>query len=201
MFTRRFHRRVHLATAVVTGAFLFGASFAVYALWPSRQSVGYEPDQPFTFPHRIMAGDARIPCRFCHFSVDEGPYAGIPSVQTCMNCHDQIRPKDRNGNIKPDIASLLTFIDPDTNRALRPIPWVKVHDLSDFAFFDHSRHTVGARLECAECHGPVETMTRVRRVYSLTMDWCLGCHRMPPEDWRTDGRPTRGPTHCSTCHR
>jgi hypothetical protein len=201
MFTKRFDRRVRLAAAVLAGSLLFGASFAVYALWPSRQAIGYEPEQPFTFPHKIMAGDARIPCRYCHASVEIGPHAGMPTVQTCMNCHSQVRPKDKAGNLKPDIATLLTYVEPGTNRPLRPIVWQKVHDLSDFAYFDHSRHVVGGRVECAECHGPVESMTRIRRVHSLKMGWCLECHRKPPEGWRTDGRPTRGPTHCSTCHR
>ena len=201
MFTKRFDRLARRALALVVGAGLFSASFAIYALWPTRQAVGYEPEQPVNFSHKIMAGDVKIPCQYCHQSAETGAHAGIPTVQTCMNCHDMVRPKDRNGNLNANIAALLEYVDPATNLPLRPIAWQKVHDVSDFAYFDHSRHTVGARLACVECHGPVETMTRVRLVNSLKMEWCLACHRKPPEDWRKDGRETRGPTHCSTCHR
>ena len=201
MFTRRFERLARRTAALLAGAALFASSFAVWALWPARQAVGYEPEQPLGFSHKTMAGDAKIPCLYCHQSAESGPHAGIPTVQTCMNCHSQVRPKDRNGNLKADFVSLLAHIDVATGQATSPIAWQKVDDVSDFAYFDHSRHTVGARIECAECHGPVDTMVRVRRVHSLKMEWCLACHRKPPEEWRTDGREARGPTNCSTCHR
>ena len=201
MFSKRFHRRVMLLAGVLGGAAVFAVAFALYALWPSRQALGYEPEQPVNFSHKIMAGDVRIPCLHCHQDAETGPHAGLPTVETCMNCHNHVRPTDRNGNLRPDIAALLSYTDPDTHRPLRPIAWQKVHDLSDFAYFDHSRHTVGGRIPCVDCHGQVETMTRVQRVHPLTMGWCLDCHTKPAEGWRTDGRATRGPIHCSTCHR
>jgi len=74
-----------------------------------------------------------------------------------------------------------------------PIVWEKVHDISDFAYFDHSRHTVGRQTGLLECHGAVDTMREVKRVNSLKMGWCLDCHRQAPDPWRTDGRETRGP--------
>ena len=98
---------------------------------------------------------------------------------------------------KESIATLLRYWEEK-----RPIPWIKVHDLADFAYFDHSRHlTEKAGLECADCHGPVETMDRVRRVESLKMSWCLDCHMEPPPEDAPPGQTTRAPIHCSTCHR
>jgi len=201
MFTRRFDRVVRFVSLTALASFLGGAGFAVWSLWPSRQAVGYEPEQPFVFSHKIMAGDNKIPCLYCHTTAESGPHAGMPTVETCMNCHRFVQPKDANGRLKPDIAALLEHVDPKTLEPRAPIVWKKVHDLSDFAYFDHARHTVNGRIPCADCHGPVEKMTRVRRINSFKMGWCLECHRKPAEPWRTDGRQTRGPTHCSACHR
>ncbi len=201
VFTRRFDRLARRGTALLVGGLLFSGAFAVWALWPPLQAEGYEPEQPIPFSHKVMAGDAKIPCLYCHKTAESGPVAGIPTVAECMNCHRHLKPKDNKGRLKPAFAEFMRYVDPVTGEALQPIPWVKVHDLSDFAYFDHSRHTVGARLQCSECHGPVERMERVRLVSSLKMGWCLDCHRKPPEEWRTDGRATRGPTHCAACHR
>ena len=201
MFTRRFDRVVRLVVGVLTAGAIVGTAFALYAMWPPHQVTGYEPVQPVPFSHRVMAGEAQIPCLYCHEGADRGPVAGIPTVATCMNCHAHIRPKDAQGQLTTDMAALLAHVDPTTGEPKRPIVWQKVHDLSDFAYFDHARHTVGARLDCAECHGKVAEMDRVKRVHSLNMGWCLDCHTKEPEPWRTDGRKTRGPIHCSTCHR
>jgi hypothetical protein len=201
IFTKRFDRLVRRSVAFLGGLAALAVSFTLYAVWPSNQAIGYEPEQPFVFNHKVMAGDAQIPCLYCHSGAETGPHAGVPPVSLCMNCHSEIRPKDANGQLKPDFVAFLQYIDPATNQPKRPIHWQKVHDLSDFAYFDHSRHVIGARLDCSECHGPVETMTRIRRVHPFTMGWCIDCHQKPPEPWRTDGRATRGPTACSTCHR
>ena len=201
LFTRRFDRLTKAAAGVLAGAAVLAVSLTLYAVWPPNQSVGYEPEQPFVFSHAAMAGNSKIPCLYCHFTAESGPHAGIPPVSLCMNCHREFEPTDEQGRVRPNFVAFMEYIDPETKRPLRPIVWQKVHDVSDFAYFDHSRHTVGARLDCSECHGPVETMTRVRRVNSIKMQWCLECHRKPPEPWRSDGRETRGPTACSTCHR
>ncbi|OIP36363.1 MAG: hypothetical protein AUK47_15225 [Deltaproteobacteria bacterium CG2_30_63_29] len=201
LFTRRFDRLVRLAVTVLGGALVFGVGFSLYALWPSNQAVGYEPVQPVPFSHKRMAGDNKIPCLYCHDGAERGPVAGLPTVEVCMNCHTYVQPKDKQGNLTPGMQALFEYVDPATNKPTKPIVWEKIHDLSDFAYFDHSRHTVGARLPCADCHGPVETMDQVYQVNSLKMGWCLDCHTKPPEPWRTDGRATRGPTQCTSCHR
>ena len=201
MFTRKFDRRVYLIASVAIGCFVVGASFALYALWPSNRAVGFEPTQPIEFPHDVMAGTAEIPCLYCHINAKRGAVAGIPPVTICMNCHSHIRPKAPSGQMTPRMAALFRYVDPESNVPFKPIRWIKVHDLSDFAYFDHSRHTVGAGLECQECHGPVEKMRQIRRVHSFTMGWCLDCHMKPPREEETDGRETNGPIACSTCHR
>jgi hypothetical protein len=202
LFTRRFDRLVYLALIVLGGAFVFAAGFSLWALWPTRQVAGYQPEQPTPLPHDIMAGDVKIPCFYCHPTAKTGPVAGMPTVEVCLNCHRFIQPRDERGRLRPMIASFLEkYVDPFSGEPTGPIFWEKVYDVSDFAYFDHSRHTVGARLECQECHGPVERMRVVEQFYPLKMGWCIDCHRKPPEEWRTDGRQTRGPLTCSTCHR
>jgi hypothetical protein len=114
-----------------------------------------------------------------------------------MKCHKEVQPKDSQGRVRATIQALLDHWEKKT-----PIEWVKVHDLADFAYFDHSRHlTKKAGLTCADCHGPVETMDRVERVHSLKMKWCLDCHRQAPPEGAPPEQTTRAPTNCSTCHR
>jgi hypothetical protein len=115
-----------------------------------------------------------------------------------MNCHAQVQPKDEQGNLKPGIATVLEHWEQK-----EPIRWNKVHDLADFAFFDHSQHVM-AGLACQQCHGRVERMEHMRRVYGMKMSWCLECHKqkLPEDDPAIErGRSTRAPIHCTTCHR
>ncbi len=201
MFTRRFNRIVYLALGVLAVAAFFAVSFSLYALWPSNQELGREPLQPIAFSHKLHAGQLEVPCLYCHSEADKGPHATVPSVATCMNCHAVVQPKDDKGALKPGIAKLLEHTDPKTGKPIKPIFWTKVHDVSDFAYFDHSRHVTGAKLDCRECHGAVETMERIRIVRPVKMGSCLDCHKQPPPEPRADGRTTRGPIHCSACHR
>jgi hypothetical protein len=202
IFTRRYDRIVHFAVAVVATGVLLGGSFALYALWPSNQALGYQPEQPFRFPHDIMAGQVKLPCLYCHSWAQTGPVAGIPPVQVCIDCHRYVKPKDERGQLRPLMAAFLhQYVDPETETPLRPIVWQKVYDVSDFAYFDHSRHTVAARLDCSECHGAVDTMREIKRVTSVKMGWCIDCHRKEPGAWQQDGRESRGPIECTSCHR
>jgi len=197
LFTRQFERRIYLAAGVVMVSLLLGASFGTYALWGANLEQGYQPAQPIEFSHAIMAGKHGIDCLYCHSNADQGPHAGMPTVQTCMNCHSEIQTKGPDGELKPAIAQLMKHWETG-----EPIVWEKVHDLADFVYFDHSRHMAeNTGLECADCHGPVETMDRVKRVHSLKMGWCLDCHMQPPTEGTPPGQATRAPIHCSTCHR
>lgn len=198
MFTKRFERRVYVAVGVLLFSVALGTSFGAYVLWPSRREAGYEPTQPIPYSHKLHAGELEINCLYCHTNATKGPYATVPSVATCMKCHEQVQPKDEDGNVTPGMATLLKHWETRT-----PIVWNKVHDLADFAYFDHSRH-MAAGLACQECHGPVETMEHMRRQYGQKMSWCLDCHKQQP----TEGEPAfergdaiRAPIHCTTCHR
>ncbi len=197
MFSKKFDRRVRLAGAVFVFSMLVGGAFGTYVLWPANMERGYQPAQPIEFSHAIMAGKHEIACVYCHSTVETGPHAGMPSVATCMKCHDKIQTKDSHGDLKPGIKTLLRHWSEK-----KPIQWEKVHDLADFVYFDHSRHmAVRSGLECKDCHGDVEKMDRVRRVHSLKMGWCLECHMQPAPAGSPAGQATRAPITCTTCHR
>lgn len=141
-----------------------------------------EPAQPIEFSHKIHAGDMGIPCQSCHIYVAKSPSSSVPSVNKCWNCHKSM-PGVFN---KPEIVTLRQYWE---NK--EPIPWVKVHDVADFVYFPHKRH-VQAGVECASCHGEVETMERVRQVTPLSMKWCIDCH---------DERQVQHGRDCWTCHK
>ncbi|MBI4881308.1 MAG: cytochrome c3 family protein [Planctomycetes bacterium] len=197
MFTRKFERRIYIAAAVVVSSLTIGVSFGTYALWPANLEIGYQPAQPIEFSHAIMAGQFKIECIYCHSRAEQSAHATIPPTSTCMKCHTEIQTKDARGAVKANIQKLLKYWEEKT-----PIPWEKVYDLADFVYFDHSRHlTAAAKLDCVDCHGKVETMDRVERVYSLKMRWGLDCHMEPPPAGSPPWQKTRAPIHCSTCHR
>ncbi len=195
IFSKQFDRRVHTLMGVILLATVIGVCFSLYALWPANVEAGYAPEQPIHYSHQLHAGTLQIKCRYCHYNVDREAHVAIPSVAICMNCHKEVQNKDSQGRLKPDIARLLQHW-----LVKKPIAWVKVHDLADFVYFDHSRH-LNSGLVCADCHGYIERMERVKRQYGLKMGWCLDCHRKkPPPGWQGTGS-TWASTDCSTCHR
>ncbi len=130
----------------------------------------YAPDQPIAFSHRVHAGDNKTDCRYCHFTVDESRHAGIPSTQLCMNCHNVVKQGKYTGT--EEIAKIYASMESG-----KPIEWIKVHNLPDHAYFNHAQHVNVGKLDCAECHGAVETMDRIMQVNDLGMGWCIECHR------------------------
>jgi hypothetical protein len=130
----------------------------------------YEPVQPVEFSHKIHAGQNKIDCQYCHTTVNESNHAGIPSTQLCLNCHNVVREGTVTG--KEEIAKIHTSFEKGA-----PIRWIKVHNVPDHAYFNHSQHVNIGGVECTECHGPVETMDRVIQVNDLSMGWCIECHR------------------------
>jgi hypothetical protein len=177
-----------LAVAALTGAGL--AAFALQRVGLAR---GYAPEQPIAFSHTLHAGDYEIPCLYCHFGAETSRHAGIPPSSVCMNCHAELKLRT------VELAKLREAVAQD-----RPIAWVKVHNLPDFVFFDHSQHVRVAGLDCRLCHGPVETMERLSQEAPLTMGWCLECHRergmAEPAAGGETARPAAGGTDCSKCH-
>jgi menaquinone reductase, multiheme cytochrome c subunit len=183
-----------------------------YGASPRTLNVGYQPVQPVPYSHALHAGQLGMDCRYCHNTVERSAFAAIPPTQTCMNCHARIR--TTSPKLLPVRESYATGM---------PIPWVKVDDLPDYVYFDHSAH-VQHGVGCVECHGRVDKMERVKQVKRLTMGFCIDCHRdpdphlrppalvtkmdwVPPEDARTYGHKLRlanninPSTDCWTCHR
>lgn len=148
---------------------------------------GYEPDQPINFSHKVHAGENKISCRYCHFAAERGRHAGIPPTELCLNCHSLVKAGS------PEIQKIR-----DALSSGKPIEWVKVHEFPDFAYFNHAQH-VTAGVQCQQCHGPVERMTRMRQQEPLTMGWCLDCHRQnkiaPPNHVKTAAGGD-----CTKCH-
>jgi mono/diheme cytochrome c family protein len=131
---------------------------------------GYAPKQPIAFSHRIHAGQYEIDCKYCHTGVMKGKSANIPSPNICMNCHNQIKSGTNTG--EGEIAKIVAAYE--TNK---PIEWVRIHNLPDLAYFNHSQHVNVAGVECQTCHGPIQEMDVVRQHSLLTMGWCIDCHR------------------------
>jgi cytochrome c2 len=151
----------------------------VYYDWETDK--GYNPEQPIKFSHKIHAGDNEIACQYCHNTVEKSRHAGIPSVNVCMNCHKGIQEGPTTG--KTEIAKIYTAagFDPSTGKydesKSNPLNWLKVHNLPDHVYFNHSQHVVVGKIDCAKCHGDVKAMTTVEQKAPLTMRWCVDCHR------------------------
>src|SRR5262249_42729909 len=164
----------HHSTNALAKITIYGAVFIVVALlwvavelnrssWNTGQWV--ERQQPVQFSHKHHVGDDGIDCRYCHTSVETAATAGIPPVKTCMNCHSQLF-----------VDSPYLEIVRDSYKNNKPIKWTRVHDLPDFAYFNHSIH-VNKGVGCSTCHGQVDQMPLMYNVKSLNMEWCLECHR------------------------
>jgi mono/diheme cytochrome c family protein/uncharacterized Tic20 family protein len=126
----------------------------------------YAPKQPIAFSHKIHAGQYEIDCNYCHTGVQKSKNANIPSPNICMNCHVSIKTDSK------EIQKIYAAVDTNT-----PIEWVRVHNLPDLAYFNHSQHVNVGEVECQTCHGPIEEMDVVRQHSLLTMGWCIDCHR------------------------
>jgi len=211
----------HHSTNTLSKLSIFGAVFALAAglsatlaasrsAWVTQQGVAR--DQPVPFSHQHHVGGMGIDCRYCHSSVENAAYAGIPPTKTCMNCHAQIW--SDSPTLEPVRESFRTG---------RSIEWVRVHDLPDFVYFNHSAH-VNQGVGCTTCHGAIDKMPLVMLHASLQMEWCLECHRaperfvrpreevysvawQPPADQIEKGKELvaryaiKARTSCSTCHR
>jgi cytochrome c2 len=127
---------------------------------------GYAPKQPIAYSHKLHAGQYKIDCNYCHTGVNKGKSATIPSANICMNCHGVIKKES------PEIQKIYAAIEQN-----RPIEWVRVHNLPDLAYFNHAQHVNVGNVQCTTCHGEIEKMEVVEQRSSLTMGWCIDCHR------------------------
>jgi hypothetical protein len=165
------------ASLVLTGLLVIALGVTLDQLqrspWVTRQ--GQRPDQPVPFSHKHHVEGLGLQCQYCHTSVEKSSYAGIPPTKTCMNCHAQIWTNAQL--LEPVRTSWATG---------ESIPWIKVHDLPDFVYFNHSIH-VNKGIGCATCHGRVDQMPLMYAQNTLQMEWCLDCHRNPAKNLRPTG--------------
>lgn len=149
---------------------------------------GYAPTQPIKYSHKTHVNDNKIDCLYCHFAADKGRHAGIPPVGLCMNCHTKIKTDSA------DIKTIKDHLDKGIN-----LEWVRVHNLPDFAYFNHSQHVNVGKVSCQSCHGDVGSMEVVKHEKSMNMGWCIECHRSqeisPPNDHKS-----MGGGDCAKCH-
>jgi len=144
---------------------------------------GYQPEQPIAFSHKLHAGENGVDCNYCHSGARHSKSAGVPSANVCMNCHTYINEgKSEEGT--QEISKIYAAIgfDPETRSYIegyeqQPIEWIRIHNLPDLAYFNHSQHVNVAGVECQECHGPIQEMEVVEQYSPLTMGWCINCHR------------------------
>jgi formate-dependent nitrite reductase cytochrome c552 subunit len=179
-----------------------------YYLTPKYTRVGYQPKQPVAFSHKVHNEQLGIDCRYCHNNVDKSWFSNIPAASTCMNCHSLVLKDD------PRLALVR-----ESYSSGKPIPWVQVHKVPDYVYFNHSVH-VNRGISCVHCHGEVNQMDEVQHAKPLSMSFCLDCHRAPDQkirpvdlvtqlDWKgqVDGKQlvhdwkVQPGQSCSTCHR
>lgn len=156
-----------LAVVGALGAGLYVPTVIYFGFSPKATARGYAPEQPVPYSHALHAGTLGIDCRYCHNSVEGAAFAAIPPTQTCMNCHTNIK------GTSPNLKAVKESWEKGTS-----VPWVKIHDLPDYAYFNHAAH-VNKGVGCVSCHGRVDQMEVVQQVEPLSMGWCLDCHRAP----------------------
>jgi len=151
----------------VLGGVFYAPTVVGLGFSPQTLAVGYSPEQPVPYSHALHAGQLGIDCRYCHNTVEKTAFASLPPTQTCMNCHSMIR--TASPKLAPVRQSWATG---------KPVEWVKVHNLPQYVFFNHSAH-VNHGVGCIECHGRIDRMEQVSQAKPLSMGWCLECHRDP----------------------
>jgi len=197
---------------IITGGLVSAIGFFWYFGSPKFTDVGYRPKQPVPFSHKLHAGDLGMDCRYCHTQVEFSAHANIPPTQTCINCHKIIA---------TDSEKLLPVRESWAED--KPINWVRVHELPDYAYFNHAVH-INAGVGCVSCHGNVRAMPEITQSEPLSMSWCLDCHRDPDMNLRPasaitdmEWKPSDDhlkfvaqlkaeknispPTDCAACHR
>jgi mono/diheme cytochrome c family protein len=183
------------------------AVFLIQQFYYGLLSVGvnqnYQPAQPIAFSHKIHAGDNKVDCNYCHSSARHSAHSGIPSANVCMNCHMYIDGSEilneagqlkYDGEKSPEIAKIYDAIGWDAEARSyiedyeeKPIKWIRIHNLPDLAYFNHAQHVSAGQIECQTCHGPIQEMEEVYQYSSLTMGWCINCHRETKVQLETNG--------------
>lgn len=163
---------------------LFVGVWGFMGMWTTNVHQGYQPVQPIKFPHDLHAGAMKIDCQYCHSGAYKSKNASIPSLNVCMNCHKTVKTES------PEIQKIYAALgyDPKTAKydstKSRPMQWIRIHNLPDFAYFNHSQHVKVGKIKCQTCHGPVQTMKEVYQYSPLTMKWCIQCHKRTNVDYK-----------------
>lgn len=210
-----FPKWINKVTAVLLPLLASVPAFAFFLLYfggrPTTTDVNYAPLQPVPYSHELHVGQLGLDCRYCHNTVETTAKAAIPPTQTCINCHNNVRVTSEK--LTPVRESIATGM---------PVEWIRVHDLPDYVYFNHSAH-VSRGVSCLSCHDRIDKMEVVYQAKPLSMGWCLDCHRNPEQhirpvdkvtelDWQPENQIEQGlalieknnikpSTDCSTCHR
>lgn len=215
--------RSRITTVILSIGLLFSLVLLASKFDASRlpgNQQGYEPSQPIAYSHRLHAGELKIECLYCHFNATQSRHAGIPSANVCLNCHTKVRSSfgavrqedevAARENRKPralvsaGLSKFYTAVgldparEPSMDAVTKSISWTRVHNLPDYVYFDHRAH-VRVGVACQTCHGPVETMERMRQHANLRMGWCVNCHRESNEKG-VQGKRVDASIDCATCH-
>jgi len=188
---RTFIKNQFLIFVSVILLLLSSAYFAYGYMMQIGVDQGYMPVQPIHYSHKIHAGANQIECQYCHSSARVSKHSGIPSLNVCMNCHENIAEYNGEEDLEKgytkefytnEIKKLYKAVgwDEETQSYTgdtEPVKWVRIHNLPDFVYFNHSQHVSVAGIDCQKCHGPVEEMEILYQYSSLTMGWCINCHR------------------------
>ena len=161
---------------VLCGTIAMG-SWSWVTMWNTNVHQGYQPVQPIKYSHKLHAGIMKIECQYCHSGAFKSKNASIPSLNVCMNCHKAVKTES------PEIHKIYDALgyDPQTQKydstKAQPIQWVRIHNLPDLAYFNHSQHVVVGNVKCQTCHGQIQEMQEVYQYSPLTMKWCIQCHK------------------------
>ena len=186
-----FYRNKSYIMMLVLVLFCLGGYITINAAIGLGRMKNYQPEQPIYYSHKVHAGTNQISCLYCHGGSQDSKHANIPSVNVCMNCHMAIKEYKGEAIVKEDgksvngtaeIAKLYKYAgwNPDTkkyDKAGSPIEWVKIHNLPDHVYFNHSQHVKVGKQNCQTCHGPIQEMPEVYQYADLSMGWCINCHR------------------------
>jgi hypothetical protein len=212
IFPKTIDKYVRIGLGVVALGALAGLGAVTYFAHPNNLETGYSPVQPVPYSHKLHVGQLGMDCYYCHYTVYKSNYAAIPHTEVCMNCHVRVKPQS-------------TLLQPvrDSYAKGESLPWVKIHRLPDFVYFNHQVH-ISAGVSCVVCHGRIDQMVEVKQMKPLTMAWCIDCHRNPAPNvrpaeqvtnlsWQPDRDPAaigheiirakhlNPPQNCSGCHR
>ncbi len=192
--------KAYIATGIII-LFLVGGYYTIQGAIGLGRQTNYQPEQPIYYSHKVHAGINQVSCLYCHGGAMEGKHANIPSVNVCMNCHmaineykgpELVREDGSKVDGTAEIKKLYDYAgwDPALNKYTgkgKPIEWIRIHNLPDHVYFNHSQHTKVGGVQCQTCHGPIQEMGEVKQFSNLSMGWCINCHRETNVQFKDNG--------------